>query len=117
MFERFTHEERDGTILHIPGLYYRFQNRTQDCGHIRFFGKPLRGWSPYHWNKMSADWAKSRVWYFGLVTIVHIDAGPDGTLKHCSKPGWHFRFAKIKVKRIFSGWQVQFLTADRGYSA
>lgn len=119
---RFTTEDQcgiaSGRTIHIPGLFYRFDNSRCEAGHIRLFGKPLKGTPIYMYNRTAPGWALTRVWYIlGLIAIIHVDAGLNDELKHCSKPGWHFRFAKIKLARIYRGWSLQFLAADKGYTA
>jgi hypothetical protein len=117
LLDRFTTFKPEGRVIHIPGLFYRYDNSKSDCGHIRLFSKPIGGWMIHSWNQMLPDWSKSRTWWFGLFSIIHVDAGPNNELKHTTEPGWHVRFAKLQLKRIYGGFSLTFRSADRGYTA
>lgn len=117
LLDRFTEHKSEGRVIHIPRLFYRFDNSRYDCGHIRLFGKPNNGFVIFMWNQMHKDWSKSRVWWFGLFSIIHVDAGPNNELKHTTKPGWHVRFAKLRLEKIYGGFSLTFRGADRGYTA
>lgn len=117
LLKRFTRTDAAGTIIHIPGLFYRFDNSKYPCGHVRLFGKPLRGWMIYSWAQMHPDWSKRRVWWLGLVSVIHIDCGENNELKSVTPAGWHVRFAKIDLRKIYGGYSLTFISADKGYSA
>lgn len=120
LLKRFTRTEEGsvaGRVIHIPGLFYRFDNSRSNCGHIRLFAKPTRGWMIHTWSQLNPEWSKNRVWWFGLFSILHVDAGPNNELKHSTTPGWHVRFARFEAKRIYGGFSLAFRTADKGYSA
>lgn len=111
------HGLNGGSITHVPGLFYHFRSKNGRDGHLRLFKKPCKGILLAHWNQMNEEWARVTVWnLFGLATIAHVDAGQNDILKHTKKPGWHFRFAKITVKKEYRGFSIRWSTADPGYS-
>lgn len=116
LLARFTEFKREGRVIHIPGLFYRYDNSKFDCGHIRLFGKPLGGIMIHSWNQMNDEWSKSRVWWFGLFSIIHVDAGPNNELKHTKEPGWYLCFARIEFKKIYGGFSLAFKSAEKGYA-
>jgi hypothetical protein len=109
LLSRFTEFKREGRVIHIPGLFYRFDNSKFDCGHIRLFGKPLGGIMIHSWNQMNSEWSKSRVWWFGLFSIIHVDAGPNNELKHTkSRAGMSASPDRVQENlwRLLAGIQV-----------
>lgn len=126
MLARFTHPVtnrgyRGGQEIRIPKLFYRFDAKDDCAGHWRLFPREMGKFTGirHHWNRANTDWAMTRVWnILGLVTIIHIDAGPNGTLKHTKPPGWHFRFAKITVGCVaHRTYGIMFTAADASYGA
>jgi hypothetical protein len=74
----------------------------------------------HHWNQTTTEWSKVRVWnILGLLTIINV---ADDGLKSSTPPGWHFRFAKIKIGLISIGYKhyafgIELRSAPAGWSA
>lgn len=116
-FDRFCSVSPDReahAIFHIPGLLYKATGRQG--GHVRLFRKPNKGVTLYAWNKHWEDWPLIERWYIpGILTIGRVTPGSDPTKLFGRKPGWHFRWAKLRIKREPGGFSVRW-TLDKGYN-
>lgn len=101
--------------FHIPGVIYKANGR--EGGHVRLFRKPCGGLSIYAWNQTNPEWPLVERWYIpGLLTIARVTPGTAGTAKMFGRrPGWHFLWPKIAIKRIYGGYSFQYMI-DKGYS-
>lgn len=97
--------------FHIPGLFYHAHNITAACGHMRLFGKPLRGMMIYSYGRQvpnALDWAYHRRWNFGFFCVHHVEPGKKAT----DPAGWHITWAKLKFAKVYAGFSVTWQWAD-----
>lgn len=107
--ELFRQDTRHHFIWHIPGVFYMASAKSGYAGHAKLFGRCIYTFhNEVGRERGEGEWADHRTWSIGFVALHHVTPGK----KSCNRTGWSLTFARLRLKRIHSGFSITWRWAD-----